>query len=204
MRIAIIEDEIIIAQFIEQQMQECFQADTRMALDPEEAPFVIEEFKPHLVLCDIELGGSIDGIDLMHQFKTPLEFELIFVTSYQSRRIINRAYGLSPANYIIKPLDENRLYASVLPAIKKITAIQRQEPGDFIRWLTGTLTEMEFTILQLIAGGHSSKEIAEALCLSPYTVKNHRNHICRKLNLDEGYNTLLRWALTHSALICSE
>ena len=63
---------------------------------------------------------------------------------------------------------------------------------------------MELTVLQLIAKGKSSKEIANTLYLSPYTIKNHRNHICRKLGLDEGHNALLRWALEHRAWIGGE
>lgn len=204
MRILIIEDEIIIAGFIEHQMQERFSADTLIALDTDDALRIIADFQPHLVLCDIELHGPLDGIDFMQQLKKPLGFELIFVTSYQSKRIIDRAYGLNPTNYIIKPLDENRLYANVLPAVQKIRESVQHPPNEFQGRLSGILTEMELTVLQFIAKGKSSKEIAETLYLSPYTIKNHRNHICRKLDLDEGHNALLRWALKHRAWIGGE
>jgi len=204
MRILIIEDEIIIAQFIEHQMRERFNADTKVVLEAEGALAALADFLPHLVLCDIELKGPFDGIELMHQLKKPIPFELIFVTSYRSRRMIDRAYSLHPTNYIIKPLDENRLYASILPAIQKIGSSITEEPDEFRLWLTGALTQTELTILQLIAKGKSSKEIADTLYVSPHTIKNHRNHICRKLDLDEGHNALLRWALKHCELICWE
>ncbi|SEL84871.1 response regulator transcription factor [Parapedobacter koreensis] len=204
MRILIIEDEIIIAQFIEREIQENLTAKTQIALGSEEALAAIRNFQPHLVLCDIELNGTVDGIDLMHQLKKPLDFELVFVTAYQSKRVIDRAYGLNPANYVIKPLDENRLYAGVLPVVKKIRLSAQQQPDKFRQWLTQSLTAMELTVLRLIARGKTTKEIADTLYLSPNTIKNHRHHICRKLDLDEGYNTLLRWALENYSLICME
>jgi DNA-binding CsgD family transcriptional regulator len=46
-----------------------------------------------------------------------------------------------------------------------------------------TLTARETEILGLLAKGKTSKEIAEALGLSIFTVNNHRKHICRKLGL---------------------
>jgi DNA-binding CsgD family transcriptional regulator len=50
-------------------------------------------------------------------------------------------------------------------------------------------------VLQLIAQKKTTKKIAENLYLSPYTIKNHRYGICHKLNLTEGNNALLMWAL---------
>jgi DNA-binding NarL/FixJ family response regulator len=45
------------------------------------------------------------------------------------------------------------------------------------------LTEREREVLQLLAEGHSNKEVAAALKLSPYTVDSHRTNMMQKLNL---------------------
>ncbi len=192
MRILIIEDEIIIARFIEGQLKSSFQAETQIALGVQEAEELIKTFLPHLVLCDIELNERIDGIELMQLTKKLHDFEIIFITSYQSKPIINRASELKPANYIIKPLDEARLYAGILPVIKKWISRQNDEEQPHLKTL---LSPTEMQVLQLIAQKKTTKEIAADLFLSPYTVKNHRHGICRKLKLKEGNNALLMWAL---------
>ncbi len=192
MRILIIEDEIIIARFIENQVKESFQAETLIALSIQEAEEQIITFLPHLILCDIELNDQMDGIELMQSLKKVHAFELIFITSFQSKTIIDRAYNLNPSNYIIKPLDEAMLYAGILPIIKKLAdrPIDEEQPC-----LEALLTPTEIQVLQLIAQKKTTKEIAEILYLSPFTIKNHRHGICRKLNLTEGNNALLMWAL---------
>ena len=192
MRILIIEDEIIIARFIERQVKESFQAETNLALGVQEAEDLVKSFLPHLILCDIELNDHMDGIELMDRLKKIHSFELIFITSFQSKTMIDRASNLKPANYIIKPLDESRLYAGILPIIKKLSnrPINEEHPC-----LEAILSPAERLILQLIAQKKTTKEIAESLHLSPYTIKNHRHGICRKLNLTEGNNALLMWAL---------
>lgn len=193
MRILIIEDEIIIARFIESQVKSSFQAETLIALGIHEAEEQLKTFSPHLILCDIELNDKIDGIELMHRLKKLHVFELVFITSFQSKNIIDRAYDLKPANYIIKPLDESRLYAGILPSIKKFAnqpTIDEEQPC-----LEEVLSPAELQVLQFIAQKKTTKEIAEVLYLSPFTIKNHRHGICRKLNLTEGNNALLMWAL---------
>lgn len=84
-RILIIEDEIIIARFIERQVKDSFQAETNLALGVQEAEELVKSFLPHLILCDIELNDQIDSIELMHRLKKMHSFELIFITSFQSK-----------------------------------------------------------------------------------------------------------------------
>jgi DNA-binding CsgD family transcriptional regulator len=59
------------------------------------------------------------------------------------------------------------------------------------------LTQAEMKILELIAQNKRSKEIADILFISEKTVKNHRYHISKKLNLSTENNSLLSFALSH-------
>jgi len=194
MRILIIEDEIIIARFIENQLKISYAADTAIALSGEEVFSLIPVFRPHLVLCDIELHDRVDGIMLVQQLRPKFDFEVIFITSFQSRHIIDRAFELKPANYIIKPLDESRLYAGVLPIINQIQKKLASEDQE-LRSVRDLLNPSELDVLRLIARKKTTKEIAAILHLSPYTIKNYRHKICRKLQLEEANNALLTWAL---------
>ena len=199
-RVLIIEDEIIIARYIQQLLQGNFDWNVRIAVNVEEAGKEMGELRPQLVLCDINLGNNADGIDLVSGFLKTHTFETIFITSYQSKGIIERAALVRPVNFIIKPLDETQFLATMTmtgvrlapaPVAEQALAAPPKE----------VLTRSEYEVLQLIAGNRSTREIASTLHISPLTVKNHRHNICRKLNLPPGNNSILRWAMDHKGLL---
>ena len=195
-RILIIEDEIIIARFIEQQLKANFPCSIAIALSAEEARDAMESLQPHLLLCDIHLGPGSSGIDLITELRTLFYFEVIYITSYQGRSIIETASRTHPANYLLKPIDEAQLFAGIRLVIDKIQSLPLF--GKIPKASTISLNETEQRILQLIREQKTTKEIAAALHLSPYTIKNHRHKICRKLELKDENNALLRWALENS------
>ncbi len=198
MRILIIEDEIVIARFIEQQVQNISPSfEIAIAISVDEVEQLFSDFIPQLVICDIELNDKLDGIELLRQLKTSYSFESVFITSYKSMNMINRAFEIEPLNYIIKPLDENRLYAGILPAIKKITENIRHS----VTGINEMISQSELHILKLIAQQKTTREIADILNLSPYTIKNHRHNICRKLKLGDETNALLKWSLKNQHLL---
>lgn len=169
MRILIIEDEIIIARYIQQQLHDKFDCQTNIAVNIDEATSIIGEFLPHLILCDINLNDATDGVDLIAQFQKNFGFDTIFITSYQAKEIIEKAARIKPANYIIKPIDEAQLFAAIqIVQLKNMdnesVGITRQNPQNL-------LTKIEYDILRLIAQKKTTKEIAETLFISPYTVK---------------------------------
>ena len=198
-RVLIIEDEIIIARFIEQQLALGFSCTTRIAVSAIEAKAAMPQLLPHLLLCDINLQGDQSGIDLITELRRDFAFEAIFITSYQNRGIIAQASATNPANYIIKPVDEAQLFAGIQLVMNKLQ--QHPTAGERIVNPAGLLNTTELNILQLISEQKTTREIAQAFFLSPYTIKNHRHAICRKLQLEEGNNALLKWAMQNSSLI---
>lgn len=198
-RVLIIEDEIIIARFIEQQLVSGFPCTTRIAVSASEAKTAMPQLLPHLLLCDINLQDDQSGIDLITELRREYAFEVIFITSYQNRGIIEQASATNPANYIIKPVDEAQLFAGVQLVMNRIQ--QHPAAGERLLNPASRLNATELNILQLISEQKTTKDIAQALFLSPYTIKNHRHNICRKLQLEEGNNALLKWAMQNSQLI---
>lgn len=195
-KILIIEDEIIIARYIEQHMRLFYShIEIQIALSNDEVHAIIPSYKPDLILCDIDLQDRENGIELMATYKSLSNASLIFITSHQSISIIQSAFALEPENYIIKPLDESRLYAGTHHIIQRLRAMNRA-PQHLER-----LSEGERKILRLIAERFKTKEIAEKLYLSTSTIKNARHRICRKLELDEENNALLTWVLQHASFI---
>lgn len=59
------------------------------------------------------------------------------------------------------------------------------------------LSPREVEVLELVAKGHTRKEIAKKLSISHLTVKRHKENIAEKLNLS-GYHSLVKWYAEHS------
>ncbi len=201
MRILIIEDEIIIARFIEQQLKLHFLCSTAIALNQEEVMATMPGLLPHLIVCDINLKEEKDGVALVDDLRQEYAFEVIFVTSYQSKAIIEKALQYQPLNYIIKPADEATLFAAFKLAWPLIEGNDKLGKLQETARLHPLLNPAEQRIIQLILQNKTSREIASILFLSPYTIKNYRHNICRKLGLNSGNNSLLQWALQHKELL---
>ena len=86
----------------------------------------------------------------------------------------------------------------VTPSLTGFLLQRRRRAKDLAGRQPGldALTATERRILQLIAGGHTSKEIAEQLFVHYRTVENHRVNIAQKLGL-QGHNAVLKFALQH-------
>ncbi len=200
MRILIIEDEIIIARFIEQQLTANFNCSTAIALNQQEVEDTMPGFLPHLILCDINLKEEKDGITLVENMREHYAFDIIFITSYQSKAIIERALLYQPLNYIIKPADEAAIFAALKLAWPLIEANPKLGKTQDNTPIQQMLSHTEQKIIQLILQNKTSREIATIMFLSPHTIKNHRHNICRKLSLKDGNNALLKWAMQHKEL----
>ncbi|MET0466150.1 MAG: response regulator transcription factor [Chitinophagaceae bacterium] len=201
MRILIIEDEIIIARFIEQQVKENFTCNITIAINQQEVSETMPAFLPHLVLCDINLKEEKDGISLIEDLRQQYSFEVIFITSYQSKTIIERALLNQPLNYIIKPADGAAIFACLKLAWPQLTKNDKLGKVHPTPSIYQQLSDIERRIIQFILLNKTSREIATSMFLSPYTIKNHRHSICRKLGLQNGNNALLKWAMQHKELI---
>ncbi|ARN78023.1 hypothetical protein BST97_08425 [Nonlabens spongiae] len=79
-------------------------------------------------------------------------------------------------------------------AFKEILPSNKQELQQFLRFQT--LTKREKQITRLIGQGHSSKQIAEMLFISPHSVKTHRKNIYQKLDV-HNVSTLLKLNLVN-------
>ncbi len=198
-RILIVEDEILIARFIEQLANFHFACDTNIAISVNEARTKAHRFLPHLILCDINLKDQISGIDFIRDLQETLTFETIYITANSSKSIIEQALLSTPSNFIIKPFTDTQLVAALKIAQNKLAAMP--QAGTVKLQIKDVLSKAEFKVLQLISDNKTTSEIAETLFISPNTVKNHRHSISRKLNLSTDNNALIKWAIEHKLLL---
>jgi DNA-binding NarL/FixJ family response regulator len=198
-RILIVEDEILIARAIEQLANWHFVCETHIALSVNEARIKANRILPHLILCDVNLKDNITGIDFIRKLQEDLYFETIFITANSSKVIIEEALLSTPSNFIIKPFNDTQLVAALKIAQNKLAAMP--QAGTLKMQIKDVLTKAECRVLQLISDNKTTAEIADALFISPNTVKNHRHNISRKLELSTDNNALIKWAIENKPLL---
>lgn len=198
-RILIVEDEVVIARTIEYTLNKHFNCQPRFALTIDEAQKMAYRQLPHLVLCDINLNDNKTGINFIQEMQQALCFETIFITAYASKNVFDEATSVSPANYLIKPFDENQLVVAIKIIQNKLA--HQVQAGTARMNLPELLSKMEYKVLKLISDNKTSGEVGQVLFISLNTVRNHRHNISRKLDLSSENNALIKWAIEHKHLI---
>lgn len=103
-----------------------------------------EEKSPDLVLMDIKLAGSIDGVIAASALRSE-DIPVIFLTAHYDERTLERAKLVSPVGYITKPFDPHQLGVAIEMGITR-------HRSDIERiWLTGEL-EKERAELKVLRG----------------------------------------------------
>jgi len=169
----IVEDEIIVAKDMERLLKNAGYAVAGIASTYLKAKDRLQACRPDLILCDINLNGDKDGLDLMTEIQAVTPVPFIFITAYTDLPTLQRAKELHPENYLTKPFSESQLLTSIQLALAK----QLEQ---------GPPTTRELAIVREIAHGKSTKEIAEALGISPNTVETHRKNLLRKYQVSSS------------------
>jgi len=112
-RILIVEDDINIAENIQEILELLGYVNTDIANSANQCIKIIKKFRPDLVFMDIKLKGDKDGIELGGIVKQMVDAPLVYVTSYSDPTIIERAKRINPAGFIVKPFNTNDIHAIV-------------------------------------------------------------------------------------------
>ncbi len=116
MNILIVEDESLSVLFLECLLKQLQFVDIKAVPSGELALELVDSWKPELVFMDIELAGSLDGIETTVQLLAKITCPVIYATGYDSEGIVKRAWESGAAAYLVKPLS----LESVRDAIDKV------------------------------------------------------------------------------------
>jgi len=164
------------------------------------------ELKPDIVILDIAMP-ELNGLDAARQIKkiSP-ETEVLIFTAQEAEELVHDVFDSGARSYImktdaadhlidaIKALSEHKhFFTSRISEIVFARYIQGKKP------LEGTpeksrITDREREVVQLLAEGKSSKEVAAVLGISVRTVETHRAAIMKKLGL-KSFSGLIRYAV---------
>ena len=156
-----------------------------------EAVRLYDEYRPDILLMDIQMGGG-SGLDAGEEIlKRHPEARVLFLTTFSDDEYILRALGIGSRGYLIK-----QDVASIAPALKAVMSgqsvfgnevttrlpeLMKREKGA---GLSGySMGEREKELVRLVAKGLSNREIADAMCLSEGTVRNYLSAVLEKLGL---------------------
>jgi DNA-binding NarL/FixJ family response regulator len=207
------ETRIIIADdhpIVRQGMRQSIEADSTLKIvaevgDGRTALEQIKSLQPDIAILDIDMP-EMDGFAVARALqREKLQVEVIFLTVHCEEEFLNEALDLGAKGYVLKDSAVTDIVAGIRavaagkhytsPALTSIL-VNRSRGGSTQGSGFASLSPAEQQIVKLIAEYKTSKEIAEALFISPHTVQTHRKNICVKLGL-EGSHSLMRFALEH-------
>ncbi len=176
--------------------------------DGEAALAHLVRLRPEIAVLDIDMP-KLDGFAVARaaQQQCP-DTRLVFLTIHGKADLFHAAMDLGARGYVLK----QSALPDIVRGLKAVAGGEHFVTSSLTSFLIdrrtrakalaerlpelGALTANERRIVQLIADGRSSKEIASELFLHYRTVENYRTAICQKLGIS-GANALLKFALQH-------
>lgn len=160
----------------------------------EEAMPALEKHKPDLLLVDLGLPDG-SGIDLIRQISSlNLDTEALVITGFQDEHTVFDALEAGAKGYILKHDESQNILdalkqiieggAPISPVIARLMLNRFNRKAEVEIALPEALTERQIRILKYVSQGFSSKEIAEKLNISYYTVTTHIKNIYNKLQVN--------------------
>jgi CheY-like chemotaxis protein len=104
LKILIVEDEAIIAMGIQMELELAGYEVCQIVATGEQAVACVAQSPPDLVLMDSRLAGKMDGVEAARLILEMHPLPIIFMTGYAVEEMMERAQGLNPLGYLIKPV----------------------------------------------------------------------------------------------------
>ena len=182
-----------------------------LARNGREAVQMTKKLHPHVAVLDISMP-ELNGIEATRQIRrVSPSTEVLILTMHNSEGIVSEALEAGAKGFILKT-DTNRLLKIAVESTAAHKPFFTSNASDVI--LQGflfpsakpganehyqRLSPREREVVQLLAEGHSSKEVAAKLGVSVKTIESHRSNIMRKLNL-HSVTQLVRYAIRNEMI----
>ena len=162
-----------------------------------------EKHKPDVLILDVRLPDT-DGLRVLNTIRTEHpESVVVMISAYDNPSFVARAVALEASAFLSKSADRAQIIDTITKAVAGENAWSRNE----LRRITGALTaprvssdveipltHREHEVLKQMVGGLTNKEIASELDISYETVKEHVQHILRKVGVTDRTQAAV-WAV---------
>ncbi len=170
-KVYLVEDEPLIAETIKTALINDGYTVCGITDNAKEALYDIEEYKPDLILLDITIEGTIDGVSLAEKIQQKFNIPYIFLTSLSDPETIARVKKTNPYGYIIKPFNEAGLRSNIELALHKH---QQENLSDLTTYNTSFFIKNKGELIKIV-----KEEIlyVEAFDNYAYIITEHAKHI---------------------------
>ena len=169
----------------------------------EQAVRMVEELQPDVVLMDVSMP-EMDGVEATRLIGGSFTAtQVIMLTMHADKEVLADAIRAGASGYLVKDCSTEEIADAIRMAMQGDTALSPQLAAtmlDEVRRLDvpdvpeedRVITKREEEVLQLIADGCSTPEVAEQLYISQKTVKNHLASIYQKLDARDRTQAVLQ------------
>jgi DNA-binding NarL/FixJ family response regulator len=172
------------------------------ARDGEEAVRMAEELQPNVILMDVTMP-EMDGVEACRQVRQALpDVKVVMLTMHADQDVLASAIRAGASGYLVKDCSTEEIASAVRMADSGETVLSPQLAASMLNEVrrlddhaddeSRVITKREEEVLQLIADGCSTPDVAERLFISQKTVKNHLASIYQKLDARDRTQAVLQ------------
>lgn len=166
-----------------------------------EAVQLATQVKPEVILMDVTMP-ELDGVEACRQIREAMpDARIVMLTMHADQDVLANAIRAGASGYLVKDCSTNEIASAVRMAAAGDTALSPQLAATMLNEVRRmdqpvpeqerVVTKREEEVLQLIADGCSTPEVAEKLFISQKTVKNHLASIYQKLDARDRTQAVL-------------
>jgi DNA-binding NarL/FixJ family response regulator len=173
------------------------------ASDGAEAVLMAQRLRPDVILMDVTMP-EMDGVEACRQVRIDLPgTQVVMLTMHADQEVLASAIRAGASGYLVKDCSTEEIASAVRMAASGETALSPQLAASMLnevrKWDKAAaaeeervVTKREEEVLQLIADGCSTPEVAAKLYISQKTVKNHLASIYQKLDARDRTQAVLQ------------
>ena len=169
----------------------------------------VEKLRPDVVVADISMP-HLNGIEAVRQIrKKDPQIRVVILTMHQDVQYAARAFEAGASGFVLKVSAPSELITAMGEVLKGKTYVtpiiageliqSYREGNEYPEVVFSRLSARHREILQLVAEGHSAKEIGKILNISARTVESHKYQIMEILNVKTSAE-LVRFAIKHGII----
>ena len=172
------------------------------ARDGDEAIRLAEELQPEVILMDVTMP-EVDGVEATRQIKIAYPaIAIVMLTMHADQEVLAAAVRAGASGYLVKDCSTDEIASAIRTVVRGETVLSPQLAASMLEEVRRldepaadedrVITKREEEVLQLIANGCSTPEVAERLFISQKTVKNHLASIYQKLEARDRTQAVLQ------------